>query len=77
MYFSLTGMVFILPIIIGAVVAWFVLKDQRPQFLRKLLDGNASPSQISRDANSDNALEDDWAIVSTPSGGKRKNKNKR
>ena len=73
-----SSMVFILPIIIGALVtAWFLFKDQQmPQFLKKWLDPTFSShsSQVNRDANLDNAGSDGFDVSSTPSGGKRKNK---
>ena len=68
-------MVYILPIIIGAVLAWFILKDQRPKFLKKWLDSSShSTSHVTRDASTDNSASDGWDVSSTPSGGKRKNK---
>ena len=56
------------------MVAWFLLKDQRPQFLKKLLDPTSASSQNRDVINSDNSGSDGWDVNSTPSGGKRKNK---
>lgn len=77
---KVSGLVYLLPFIVGGILS-YVLWEQRPQFVKNLLEssgaGQASnPSHNSRRASDDQAtLNDGWEVVSaTPSGAKRRNK---